>query len=56
MTQEQKANAKHIVKCVNMHEELVDALQANLDFALAGIGDFRECMDKSKAAIKKAEQ
>lgn len=33
--EEGEANAAHIVKCVNMHEELVEALmEARLDFIL----------------------
>jgi hypothetical protein len=33
LEQECKANAEHIVKCVNMHDELVDALKAMVEDA-----------------------
>lgn len=47
-----QANASHIVKCVNMHDELVEAIQE-----LICAGDFRRGCQDLKAAretLKKA--
>lgn len=55
-----KANAAHIVKCVNMHNELVEALkalhlqalQSNLNSASNDYG--MEAIDLAHSALKKA--
>lgn len=43
-----EANAAHIVKCVNMHDELVGALKLMME------EDSEEAWSKAREAIKKA--
>lgn len=56
-----KANAAHIVKCVNAHDDLVEALEQTkrfIEFMPKGIGRgaASPLMQKIEAALKKASE
>ena len=51
-----KANARHIVKCVNMHDELLEALEFAVLIAEGEIhGNWDDVM-KYRETLKKAEE
>lgn len=47
----QQANAAHIVKCVNLHDELVEALQFISECNMTNSQDFKQV---AREALKKA--
>lgn len=49
-----EANLVHIVKCVNMHDELIHLLKA-IEFTLKHDGDLNEAREKIARLIAKAE-
>ena len=52
--EKEKANAEFIVRAVNNHENLLDALKATLDFLDKGL--YMNTARMARAAIKQAEE